>query len=101
MRNLKFLLKREPAALGTLVASLIPMVVLAGLVPMNEQAMAAVVVAVNTTVGFAIRLTVAAPAPARRRRRRRPVLAADGLAAQPRGGAGERERAVAQRRPAL
>ena len=89
MRNLKSLLQREPAALGSVIASLIPVLVLIGVVPMNEEQMAAVVVAVNTTVGFVIRLTVA------------PVLAADGLAAQPQRGAGERERAGAQRRPAL
>jgi hypothetical protein len=90
VRNLKSLLQREPAALGSVVASLIPVLVLIGLVPMNEQQMAAVVVAVNTTVGFVIRLTVAAPVPARPRRRRRPALATGGLAAQPQRGAGER-----------
>ena len=67
--KLKSLLQREPAALGTLIASLLPLLVLVGLVPINEQAMAAVVVAVNTSVGFAIRLWCT-PAPAPRRRRR-------------------------------
>jgi hypothetical protein len=89
MRNLRSLLRREPAALGSLVASLIPALVLLGVLPMNEEQMAAVVVAVNATVGFAVRLAVT------------PVLAADGLAAEPQRGAGERERAGAQRSPAL
>ena len=83
MRNLKSLLQREPAALGSVVASLIPVLVLAQLVSLNEEQMAAVLVAVNTTVGFVVRLTVA------------PALPTDGLAAQAERGAGERERAVA------
>ena len=89
MRNLKSLLQREPAALGTVVASLVPVLVLLGVLPMNEQAMAAVLVAVNTTVGFMVRLMVT------------PALPTDGLAAQPQRGAGERERAAAQGSPAL
>jgi hypothetical protein len=68
--KLKSMLQREPAALGTLIASLLPLLVLVGVVPIDEQAMAAVVVAVNTSVGFAIRLWCT-PAPPPRRRRRR------------------------------
>ena len=68
--KLKSMLQREPAALGTLIASLLPVLVLVGAVPITEQAMAAVVVAVNTSVGFAIRLWCT-PAPPPRRRRRR------------------------------
>jgi hypothetical protein len=70
MRNLKPLLQREPAALGTLVASIAPALVLLGVVHLSEEQVAAAVVAINATVGFAIRLTVT-PVPAARPRRRR------------------------------
>jgi hypothetical protein len=89
MRNLKSLLRREPAALGSVVASLIPVLVLVHLLSLNEEQMAAVVVAVNTTVAFVVRLTVA------------PVLPTDGLAAESQRSAGEGERAGAQGSPAL
>jgi hypothetical protein len=58
MRNLKLLLQREPAALGSLVASIMPVLVLLGVVRIDEAGIAAVVVAVNALVGFATRLAV-------------------------------------------
>jgi hypothetical protein len=63
MRNLKLLLQREPAAIGTLVASIMPVLVLLGLVRIDEAGIAAVVVAVNTAVGFGVRLAVSPAAP--------------------------------------
>ena len=75
MRNLKLVLQKEPAAIGTLVASILPMLILLDLMPsLDDRQVAAIVVAINALVGFAIRLTVpvaaAAPPPAPRRGRR-------------------------------
>lgn len=67
MVNLKSLLEREPAAVGTLVASVLPVLVLFGVLSIDEAQMAALVVAVNALVGFGVRLVVS-PAPAPRRR---------------------------------
>ena len=79
MRNLKSLLQREPAAIGTLVASILPVLVLLHVLTLDEAQVAAIVVAVNTLVGFGVRLMVVpSPPPARIRRRRR--SAAQGLA---------------------
>jgi len=58
MRNLKLILRREPAAVGTLVASIMPVLVLVGVIRIDEAGIAAVVVAVNTLVGFGVRLLV-------------------------------------------
>jgi hypothetical protein len=58
MRNVKLLVQREPAAVGSLVASILPVLVLLGVLRIDEDGIAAVVVAVNTTVGFATRLAV-------------------------------------------
>jgi hypothetical protein len=63
MRNLKLLLQREPAALGSLVASIMPVLVLLGLVRIDEAGIAAVVVAVNAAVGFGVRLAVSPATP--------------------------------------
>jgi hypothetical protein len=70
-RSLKLMLQREPAAVGTLVASILPMLVLLGVIRIDEAGIAAVVVAVNATVGLFVRLMVtpvaagpASPAPA-------------------------------------
>ena len=63
MRNLKLLLQREPAAIGTLVASIMPVLVLLGLIRIDEAGIAAVVVAINTAVGFGVRLLVTPAAP--------------------------------------
>jgi energy-converting hydrogenase Eha subunit B len=70
MRNLKQVLQREPAAVGTIAASVLPVLVLLGVVQIDEAGIAAVVVAINTIVGFAVRVSVqpvavaAPPAPA-------------------------------------
>ena len=70
MRNLKAVLQREPAAVGSVIASILPVLVLLGVLRIDEAGIAAVVVAVNTLVGFAIRVAVSpvsvpsAPAPA-------------------------------------
>jgi mRNA-degrading endonuclease toxin of MazEF toxin-antitoxin module len=71
MRNLKLVLSREPAAIGSLVASILPVLVLLDVIKIDEAGIAAVVVAINTAVGFAIRVfvsptgtTVQSPAPA-------------------------------------
>jgi hypothetical protein len=59
MRNLLVLLQREPAAAGTLVASIIPVLILLGAMPgIDQDGIAAIVVAVNTVVGFAVRVLV-------------------------------------------
>ena len=58
MRNFKLLLQREPAAVGSLVASLLPVMVLMGVIQIDGDGIAAVVVAINTIVGFAIRVLV-------------------------------------------
>jgi mRNA-degrading endonuclease toxin of MazEF toxin-antitoxin module len=72
MRNLKLLLQREPTAVGSLVASVMPVLVLLGVVRIDEAGIAAIVVAVNTIVGLAVRMVVTpvatevrAPVPAR------------------------------------
>jgi len=71
MRNLKSLLQNEPAAIGSLVASILPVLVLLGVIRIDEDGIAAVVVAVNTTVGFVVRMSVA-PVTGTRQARRRP-----------------------------
>ena len=58
MRNLKLLLQREPAAIGSLAASILPVLVLLGAIDIDEAGVAAIVVAINTIVGFGIRLAV-------------------------------------------
>ena len=58
MRNLKQVLQREPAAVGSMAASVLPVLVLLGLIQIDEAGIAAVVVAINTIVGFAIRVAV-------------------------------------------
>ena len=123
MRNLKLVLQREPAAIGSLVASILPVLVLLGLIQLDEAGIAAVVVAINTVVGFAIRVAVApltprpaptGPAPSEPDAPRAcqasgsflalafgDVTRRQRLAPQPHRRAGERQRAPAQRRPAL
>jgi hypothetical protein len=71
MRNLKSLLENEPAALGSLVASMLPVLVLLGVVRIDADGIAAIVVAINTTVGFVVRMSVAPVARTQSRRRRR------------------------------
>ena len=50
--------RREPAAIGALASALLPLLVMAGLLHLNGQAIAAIVVAINAIVGFAVRLAV-------------------------------------------
>ena len=81
MRNLKLLLQREPAAVGSLVASILPLMMVFDLAPLDEAQTAAIVVAVNAVVAFGMRLVVApVAAPAVRIPRRRRRSAAERLA---------------------
>jgi hypothetical protein len=81
MRNLKQVLQSEPAALGTLVASILPVLILLGVIhSLSDQEVAAIVVAVNTSVGFLIRLFFPRPKP-RSRRKRKPAVAPQATAA--------------------
>jgi hypothetical protein len=66
MRKLKLVLQREPAAIGSLAASILPVLVLLGLIRIDEAGIAAVVVAINTFVGFGIRVLVTPVGPAER-----------------------------------
>jgi hypothetical protein len=58
VRRLMALLQREPAAVGSLAASILPVLVLLGVIRIDEAGIAAVVVAVNTIVGFGVRWAV-------------------------------------------
>jgi hypothetical protein len=58
MRRLISVLQREPAAFGTLVGSVLPALVLIGLLNVDEKGVAGLVVAVNAIVGFAVRVAV-------------------------------------------
>ncbi len=58
MSNLTRTLRDEPTALGTLVASVAPVLVLLGILHLDETGIAAIVVAVNAVVGFTVRLLV-------------------------------------------
>jgi hypothetical protein len=58
-------LAREPAAVGALVASVLPALTVLGVISLDEQQIGILVVAVNATVGFAVRLLVSpGPEPA-------------------------------------
>jgi hypothetical protein len=58
-------LAREPTAVGTVVASVLPALVALRLVSMDEQAIGVVVVAVNAVAGFALRMLVTPRGPVR------------------------------------
>jgi hypothetical protein len=58
MLNLVRLLTQEPAAFGSLLASLLPALVLIGAVHLDDKAIAALVVAVNSLVSFSVRMAV-------------------------------------------
>jgi hypothetical protein len=58
LRRFQLVLQREPAAAGSLAASIMPVLVLLGAIRIDEAGIAAVVVAINTIVGFAIRVAV-------------------------------------------
>ena len=82
MRNFKLVLQKELAAIGTLVASILPMLILLDLMPsLDDRQVAAIVVAINALVGFGIRLAVPVAPP--RRRRRRAAAAAPQTTAAP------------------
>jgi drug/metabolite transporter (DMT)-like permease len=57
------LLQREPAAVGTLITSVMPCLVLLGAVQLDEKEIAALVVAVNAIVAFGVRLVVSPSGP--------------------------------------
>jgi hypothetical protein len=61
-------LAAEPAAVGSLLASVLPALVALNMIDLDAESIGVLVVAVNTLVGFALRLVVAPAAPARRRR---------------------------------
>ncbi len=67
MSRLLQLLKKEPTALGTLVASIAPVLVLLGVVDVDEKGIAGIVVGVNALAGFLVRLVVTPTARGRRR----------------------------------
>jgi hypothetical protein len=64
VRRLKLVLQREPAAIGSIAASVLPVLVLLGVIQLDEAGIAAIVVAINTVVGFAVRVAVTPAAPA-------------------------------------
>jgi hypothetical protein len=59
MRRFLDRLAREPAALGTLFSSVLPAMVVLGIVAMDAETIGVLVVAVNAISGFAIRMLVA------------------------------------------
>jgi len=59
MRTVTDRLAHEPAALGTLVASVLPALVALQLVSVDERTIGILVVAVNAVVAFAVRMFVA------------------------------------------
>jgi len=64
MGNFANSLAREPAALGTLVASVLPALVALQVVSVNEQTIGVLVVAVNAIIGFFVRMVVEPAIPA-------------------------------------
>ena len=63
MRTFKTSLAREPAAFGTLVASVLPALVALQVLSVDEQTIGVLVVAVNAVVGFAVRMFVTPDSP--------------------------------------
>jgi len=59
MRQILNRLAAEPAAVGTLLASVLPALVALKLLQLDAETIGVLVVAVNTVVGFAIRMLVA------------------------------------------
>jgi hypothetical protein len=59
MRTIIDRLAGEPAAVGTVLASVLPALVALELVSIDEQAIGVIVVAVNAVIGFIVRLLVA------------------------------------------
>lgn len=58
LSKLKEVLRDEPTAIGTLIASVAPALVLIGVLRIDETQVSALVVAVNAVAGFAVRLVV-------------------------------------------
>jgi hypothetical protein len=54
VRNLTSLVLHDPAAAGTLVASIIPLALIFGVQPLPPEPTAAIVVAVNALVAFGL-----------------------------------------------
>ena len=67
MRPILIRLAAEPAAVGSLVASVLPALVALRLITLDAEEIGVMVVAVNTIVGFGLRIVVS-PAPPRRKR---------------------------------
>jgi hypothetical protein len=67
MRTILTRLAAEPAAVGSLTASVLPALVALRLITLDAEEIGVLVVAVNTLVGFGLRIVVA-PAPPRRKR---------------------------------
>jgi hypothetical protein len=63
MRQILNRLATEPAAVGSLMASVLPALVALGLITLDAEAIGVLVVAVNTIVGFAVRMLVLPAAP--------------------------------------
>jgi hypothetical protein len=59
MRLVMQRLAAEPAAVGTLIASVLPAFVALGVISLDAETIGILVVAVNTLVGFAVRMAVA------------------------------------------
>jgi hypothetical protein len=58
MRQILHRLAAEPAAVGSLLASVLPALVALGLISLDAEAIGVLVVAVNTIIGFAVRMLV-------------------------------------------
>ena len=63
MRQILTRVAAEPAAVGSLLASVLPALVALGLITLDAEAIGVLVVAVNTIVGFAVRMLVAPAGP--------------------------------------
>jgi hypothetical protein len=63
MANIRLFLFREPAVVALLVSMILPSLVLLNVINIDTTALAALVVALNTAVAFAMRL-VTSPMPA-------------------------------------
>jgi hypothetical protein len=58
MSRLINVLKNEPTVLGTTIASVAPLLVLAGVLSLDQAGLSALIVAINALVGFAVRVAV-------------------------------------------
>ena len=69
MRSILNRLAAEPAAIGSLLASVLPALVALRLISLDAEAIGVLVVAVNTIVAFALRIVVTPVQPKPRKRR--------------------------------